>query len=394
MANQTAVQESAQALFCAIADYLGQSETKIAFDLTNFPTYKDLYTKYKKPKYNPTKEIGLLIKESFDKHVHAPGVTLDSIKDLFENDNDWYKSSVNIAKQIMIEIQNIDSNFNKIKKVNWSDVFYVRGDKEIMGNIAILFKKANESQKKLPAKGSITFGDINKWSPADIYFASDRARKKLSEEAKSNVPLTFIELNSDISNLIDTGDLLPLSLKKQPNTVTIKKVNFERKKELDELASYSYVSSIKRERYLIVKISKTDTKSELLFQHDPSANAYKCTIILSKNARGGSASGNLIPNIIKIIDNGFGAQFSNDLKKSLANFSTEKAKVIRSIGKSDRDRYDEAMTKLSKTLVTDVLNEKMFNYLNRSKHASSIIRLLLEYTASTTLLSSKFVLAK
>ncbi len=48
MANQTAVQESAQALFCAIADYLGQSETKIAFDLTNFPTYKDLYTKYKK----------------------------------------------------------------------------------------------------------------------------------------------------------------------------------------------------------------------------------------------------------------------------------------------------------------------------------------------------------
>ena len=69
MANQPAVQESAQALFCAIADYLGQSETKIAFDLTNFPTYKDLYTKYKKPKYNPTKEIGLLIKESFDKHV-------------------------------------------------------------------------------------------------------------------------------------------------------------------------------------------------------------------------------------------------------------------------------------------------------------------------------------
>ena len=47
--GKTSVQESAQALFCAIADYLGESQAKIAFDLEKYPSYNIFVSKYKPP---------------------------------------------------------------------------------------------------------------------------------------------------------------------------------------------------------------------------------------------------------------------------------------------------------------------------------------------------------
>ena len=42
-----------------------------------------------------------------------------------------------------------------------------------------LFKSANEEFRK--ANGSKFFGNINKWSPADIYFASDKAKDVITK---------------------------------------------------------------------------------------------------------------------------------------------------------------------------------------------------------------------
>jgi sugar-specific transcriptional regulator TrmB len=395
MAGQTVIQESAQALFCAVADFLGEAETKKAFDVKKYPTYQDFYTKYTPPsRYN--KNINVLLSEAFKKYVNAPGVTLKTVEQLFKKDNDWYKSSVNIAKKMMEEIDTIDQDFKKIQKVNWADVFYVRGDKEIMGNIEILFKRANETLKKMPIKGAVIFGNVNKWSPADIYFASKEAHKKIADKARSNEPITFMQLNNFISDLIDSGDLLPLSLKKQPNNVIIKKVNFNRKKELQELQKYSFVSVSPKERYLEVKINKTDSKAQFSFTHDPSGNVYKASIILSREARGGSVSGNIIPDIIKIVDPAFGNKFYQVLQKTKKDFAREKANYIRSAGKSDREMYDLKMAELSKTLVTDHLNKLLVDYLNKNKSKKSdmLVRLWLEYAASSTIISAKFVLAK
>lgn len=392
MAGQTAIQESAQALFCAVADYLGSSETKKAFDSSKYETYKDFYTSYKPPS---NKNINEIINESFKKYVDAPGVTLKTIEDLFKNDNDWFKSSINIAKAMMNELDSIDKDFAKIKGVSWADIFYVRGDKEVMGNIAILFKRANETLKKMPIKGTVTFGDINKWSPADIYFASDGAYKQIKDKVATDKNITFLELNKFISDLIDTGDLLPLSLKKQPNNVTVKKVNFDRKKELDELMQYSYVKATPKERYLEIKIKKTDSKAQFSFTHDPSGNVYKASIILSKEARGGSVSGNIIPDIIKLVDPSFGIKFFNLMQKTKKDFADAKVKASKGLDKTkNRKKYDEIMAHLSKIYVTDHLNKELVNYLNRSKNADKIIRLWMEYAGSTTALSGKFVLAK
>lgn len=397
MAGQTVIQESAQALFCAVADFLGEDETKKAFDIKKYPTYQDFHTKYQLPRrYN--KNINVLLSEAFKKYVNAPGVTLKTIEQLFKKDNDWYKSSINIANKMMTEIDNIDQDFKKIQRVNWADIFYVRGDKEIMGNIGILFKRANQILKKMPIKGAVVFGDVNKWSPADIYFASKEAHKKIDEKVRSNEPITFTQLNNFISDLIDSGDLLPLSLKKQPNNVIIKKVNFNRKKELQELQKYSFVSASPKERYLAIKINKTDDKAQFSFTHDPSGNVYKASIILGREARGGSVSGSIIPGIIRIVDPAFGNKFNQVLEKTKKDFAREKAKYIKSAGKdpSKRIMYDIKMAELSKTFVTDHLNKLLVDYLNRNKSKKSdiLIRLWLEYAASSTAISAKFVLAK
>ena len=97
-----------------------------------------------------------------------------------------------------------------------------------MGTIQECFKVANKKNGEL---GSTMFGDLNKWSPADIYYANKGVQAKFDNQLKlannSKVPYTFVDLNLFIANEIDQGNLLPLSLKKQVKSVTIEPVNFD-----------------------------------------------------------------------------------------------------------------------------------------------------------------------
>ena len=98
------------------------------------------------------------------------------------------------------------------------------------------------------------FGDINKWNPADIYYANAIAKKamkaELSRAQKLGELYGFIGgkppkfksgttslkeiqkpkpsdgLNVFIARLIDGGHLLPLSLKKSGTSVVLKPINF------------------------------------------------------------------------------------------------------------------------------------------------------------------------
>ena len=45
MADKTALQEAAQALFCSLADYLGERETNKVFDKSTYKTYDDFVRK-------------------------------------------------------------------------------------------------------------------------------------------------------------------------------------------------------------------------------------------------------------------------------------------------------------------------------------------------------------
>jgi len=167
----TAEAEGAQALFSYIADVLGTVKVN------------RLWKPYLKGEKNYT-QFKEEFKSEIDTGFRTKAIETDlpksQILSYLGKDNtgkSWFISSLLIAEKLIKDIDKIDSNFRYIKRPGWGDVFYARGDKEVMGVLSKLFKVANDFSKK--EDGRPFFGDINKWSPADIYFATDKAKKML-----------------------------------------------------------------------------------------------------------------------------------------------------------------------------------------------------------------------
>ena len=234
MAKSPKAAEAAQALFCAVVDYEGKIIKPIPQNFLSF-----------KKKYDST------IKKVRRKVV-TPGVTSQSIEDLLIKDEEWYKSSVNIANKLLEETKKLaKKTYNKIKPKG-IDLFYVRDDKNVFNNISGLFTYTNNEVKQKNSnissdggKKDLTFNNLNKWSPADIYLASKYGQRVLKEFNSGRALTTpfkigktsiysrdsfvsFGVLNAVMSTLIDSGDLLPLSLKKAPDgsKTIIKTINY------------------------------------------------------------------------------------------------------------------------------------------------------------------------
>lgn len=458
MADKTSIQEAAQAYFCSIADGIGLDKFK-KISSSFYELEKELKSKKQKITYSdftslftaktaPGLNKSILEKAYKSSYVDAPGVSLNDIEKLFE-EVDWLKSSINIALELMNEIDSIDRDFSNIKSPGWGDLFYVRGDSEIMGTIAKLFKiaKENQSATNLKSLGGVRFDNINKWSTADIYFGSNNASKKLKEKLKVKT-LDFIELNKLISDLIDSADLLPLSLKKQPGNVTIKKVNFVRSKEEKYLSSLMYVgrnewaplyayddgrgnitfhyksvdaktgrNPVSAGKYVAFYFNDKNTiskSSRIQFRHDPSAGAYKAEVVLGTEARGGSVSGEVVTDIIKLFDASLAAKYNTSLMAGKRQYMQEKRKEIayhedpknnkkmyskneRSKYPKDKSPYDLKMSQLSNETTGNILNSIMIEFFESPRdqeEKNRRIRKFIEYSTATSLGSSKFVLAK
>ena len=292
MADSPVDSESAQALFCGMADLLGSSQAWRTLNLKKYPTFWQFSArperKLKKgevpdyPTVHPflpyiVKKKGekpelkdeiiknqKLIDEAF-KIVKAVGVTdVGRLEKFLKEKKSWYESSVLTALKLIADIHKIDADFKKIRKAEWQDFFYVRGAKggdTTMDNIEKLFKIANVGEK-----GKKSFGDINKWSPADIYFVSKDAKGYIADEltiaSKNNdtkKAYDMVRLNKILNALVnggtwgegkikkssDGGELLPLSLKKVVGkAATIHKYNFKRSKTEAYLGSIAYTSLI------------------------------------------------------------------------------------------------------------------------------------------------------
>lgn len=272
--------ESAQALFCAIADYLGSVKVKKVLNYETYPSYSIF-------KSSNTK----LIRDAYTK-IKTTGVSLDLIEKILNKDVDWYKSSINVAVKLIEEIEKIDRDFAKIKRPGWTDFYYYRGaqgGKEVMENIEKLFSIANKKEK--------LFGDINKWSPADIYLASKFAENKI-KQVVDKLPLgfNFVNLNQLINSLIDSGDLLGVSLKKAPDDVQIYRINFTEKEnqKLLENVKYLDISDEKgSDREIQIYFGSKKAKPLIKIRHDPYSDvlgvnlSIKCEIE-GKNSRLGS----------------------------------------------------------------------------------------------------------
>jgi hypothetical protein len=408
MAEQTAIQETAQALFCAMADFIGSAKSDVVFDLKKYPTYPIF-----KDNWDSTYKSAS-IDTVYKTKVDAPTVRLGEIEGLFQKDLDWYRSSVQIAKKLIHEIDKISNKFVRIKSPNWSDLFYARGDKDVMDNIGALFKIANDTQKKLrmlkDSRAQLPFGNINKWCPADIYFSSPTAKQEIRQmlQARRNTSMEFSDLNKFIDKLITSGELLPLSLKKQPKDVTIKLVNFQPSHEEKELSKYKFVRTNEWKPYtrtspqtrdFQIFFDPTNPGRHIKMRHDASGAILKVEVqVLNVKSREGSiGSPDIFAELMMLSDpksQGHRAFLKayfdgNAIFKKYAN---EKSLV--QLKTRDRKAFDDARGALSALHVTNAFVPVLQDWFRDTKRADRFVRLLFAYVTSRSSTSSKFVIAK
>lgn len=75
MADKTALLESAQALFCSIADYIGVKRTNLLFDPKKYPDYTDFRS-----------QINEATLQAAHKNIETPGVFLNELELFLKKD--------------------------------------------------------------------------------------------------------------------------------------------------------------------------------------------------------------------------------------------------------------------------------------------------------------------
>lgn len=419
---QTEIQESAQALFCALADYvqLKRDDLDKIFNVDTIPTYKAFKVNWDGT--YPTYKVSDVFKKNTDTDV----TQLKLIEDFLTKNLDWYKSSVLTAKTLILDIDKVVRNFKGIKKPKPTEIWFSRGDQEVMKNINSLFDVANETRKEMNRieghKKGVVFGDINKWNPADIYFATDVARKKIDKEVKqvsrtNGDGYLFSQLNTLISDLIEDGQLLPLSLKKQTKEVKLYPVNFDRQYELKQFADLKYVGLVKKfeksqkgnlkTRDITVKYNPKDSKFKFQIKHDVSNAAFKVDIGGVEARGGGISSINIFSSLMALVDKLESSKLyrtfetgNKKFKESMKLWEKEYGKKPPPTKKGQkptplRQAYEDYRSEASALLVVNEFAPELSKWLESSQpKADKFVRIIHEYATSRTEDSGKFVIAK
>lgn len=434
MADSPKQAEAAQALFCAIADYVGEKKIKTVLDLKTYPSY-GLF-----------KQVHSNLIDIAHQQLDTPQISLAEMEKFLVDKKDWYESSVLTAVKIIQDIAKIDRDFQQLSRPGWQNIFYVRGAKadtsrsaNAMENVEALFKIANKNNNQ--------FGDVNKWSPADIYFVSEHADQMIDEEVASLSKKAkkgsgtiadsydFTDLNQLVNGLLDSGDLLPLSLKKVQKVATLHKYNFDRKVEEKRLASIQYHGiSDWSKKYTIdepvtrdIKIYFSENKKEKIkIRHDPHSDTFnvnkavKCEIeVTGAGGRGGSVVG--IPRIAQIIgrvdpklEMNLVRVFNRallDYDKALIELNNkygvkkgENKSKIKKIPKKGIEVYKNYTTEraaLSGLHISNAIMPVLYDWFtaneqDKSTHKlnSKVLQKFIEYTSSRSPQSGKFVIAK
>ena len=317
MADSPKWAEAAQALFSAVLDYEGKT-----FDPKprNYAAFKKAYGKQMK---------------AVDRHVKHPGVSISQIEQNLTRDQDWYDSSINIANKIFTETKNIArKTHNRIKPAG-IELFYLRdhGPGSVMGSIDTIFTHVNRTVKQKnrdTGSSDLTFSNLNKWSPADIYIASV-AGKKLLVDIASGKPLkksyklgklqltslsnfvTFGIFNDLLRRMITKGDLIPISLKKAPHKVVVKTINFipgdvSRALEKNDVRYHGYIFSKTNDVYNSKDVYIKVTNSHSLQFRDKGGtggglapvHSYQCIITGGKQSLDGSMAGDGIGRVLGV----------------------------------------------------------------------------------------------
>ena len=444
MADSPKEAEAAQALFCSIADYIGKNKIDSVLNLKSYPKYPNF-----RLAHNETIKLSYL-------KIKTPGISLEGIEKYMISYPSWYESSVIIAIKLIQDLSAKAKQFSKIETPKWQDFIYARGAKKdknrsanTMENIEALWAIANGNDKQ--------FGDVNKWSPADIYYVSAKARETVKKEldtlkvtakkgsGKISESYDFVDLNKLVNGLTANGDLLGLSLKKAIKTADLYQYNFDRKKDEKELADIEYygVSEQWSKEYteekpitrdIQIYFSK-DLKSKLKMRHDPSDDSFgakrsiKAEIEVSGSpARGGStASITIIAKILARVDKTLSKEWLKAYDKGIANYTKAIVELNKSYnitpgmkkgqlkamskaktgpakgmtGAQQYERYKEDRIDLSGVHLLNEIMPVIYKWFkgnegneDTKRLNTKVLQRFIEYASSRSPQSGKFVIAK
>ena len=432
MADTTSLAESAQAFFCAIADYLAIKGKNLNDFLDpkdktrGLDTFVGFESNWKKEFKNSNDSLQKIYENFTEAATKTKIIPYGEIEGFLIVDKGWYTSSCLIGKKIVEDISTISKGFSK--KPSTNDIWYYRGDKDVMKNIEDLWKAANKN------KPNPKFGDVNKWSPADIYFATEKARDRIKSNVNDYISgqgkcYGFDIMNNMVNELIESGDLLPISLKKQTRSVTIKKVNFDKSYEASEILKYRF-SGFKQEwkeyeigkpqtRDLQIKFSSSG-REIIKIRHDASTASMKIELeSQDMEARGGSlTSWPIFCEMLALIDpkiaskllrlyNTVNPKYKLEEKKMKADF-VEKNKRIKNAAaiKILKKQFDKDRGAVDGIMVTNVIFPPLIKWLkDNSKKRSDknpdfispsdrFVQEMFKYVTSRSSDSGQFIIAK
>tara|TARA_B100000287_G_scaffold359964_1_gene352140 strand:- start:276 stop:1547 length:1272 start_codon:yes stop_codon:yes gene_type:complete len=423
MASETTLFESAQAIFCAAADYLGAKKSDLILDSKKYPTF----TEFKEDNLSLLNKALTRVKVDVD---------VKEVYKFLEKKDSWYKSSLLIAVKIVKDLHQIDPQFHiNAPKFNDGNMYYLRNRGGVMETIQKLFKIANASlvtkMLKEEVPGVFGFADINKWSPADIYFASpvavEELKKLLGKALAKPQSFDFNALNKTIKDLIDKGAMLPLSLKKVAGTVQLKAVNFSETIEDKLLSSVKFtkISEWKPFKRLgkteslsfkqIKKGKSTETRDikvyftaangggHIKFRQDPSGPSWKGEYMPVGGAAkgGGISSDKQMAKIWASVDRTAASAFQKAYTAGTNKFKDKKAKIQKDKEKLRKDKfknttaYDHYLAIYSSEEVINKTMPIIKNWFKKNTdERDKLVRLIFQVVTSRSPLSARFVIAK
>ena len=297
--------------------------------------------------------------ESARKHTETDEQDTKIANDLT---GDWQESSVAIAERLFLEFSGKNYTF-------------YRG-KDFMTKVENKFASLNRIERE--------FTNINKWSPADIYMATQTGKNVKLDSAKS-----ILELNTILLNNLKSKDIIGVSLKKsETGKPKLKYINVDNTRP-----KFKYTGLITN------KGPNFFSAKDVYLKFDGGEIQFRTFAptwqgeIKGKYANQGKVSGGPLANIIKRTANKILTPQRNIAKGNIDvdKFYTYYSEIITGQKLNKQKFLSELAIKPRDWQISKFLGSELLYHVKKSTNKDSIISAILGYASSQSQLSAPYV---
>lgn len=303
------------------------------------------------------------LKKAYDKCV-TTGASFEEIESM---DPDWKKSSIMGAL--------------KLKTPYGQGYKYLRGG-DMVDKVGDVFKKVKKVQG--------WYGDLNKWSPADIYIAKSGFTAQQLQEELAGIT-TWETLNARMFELLKDKKFIGVSLKKMERGANLADINFPTDKSTVDFKYEKMESPMtSTSGYLIMKKGPQEIKVN--FRTFTSSGGFSGEV-LGGSARHGKVGHGAMSNLLK--SHGFDQLPDNPTSRRIAVQGDEKmaewvAKTSKSLGLVNTNQEAEAEmrwlqgdTNYRQSKYLTVKLFEIINGINDDKKKNMLMEDMYRYASST-----------